>query len=374
MSRRANGEGSIYKRADGRWCASVSVELGKRKSYYGATRQEVAQKMNAALKARQDGLPLPAEQQTVREYLEYWVETIKPSVRPRTYEAYDLNVRRVVPIIGKIRLARLSPTAIQSCYAKLLDGGLSKRSVEQAHTVLHLALGRAVQWGLLGRNPSDAVSVPRPGRREMKTLSAEQVDTLFTATPEDRLHGLWVLLATTGLRLGEATALTWADVDFEERRLSIHRALQRQRGVGLVFVERKTSRSRRVVHLPSRTVSALRDHRSRQLPERVALGPAWYEGDLVFCNEIGTPIDPSWVGRRFHAALEKAGLPRVRVHDLRHTAATLLLEKAVHPKVVQEMLGHSTIMLTMDTYSHVSPAMHKEAAAQMDALFALGSA
>lgn len=367
--RRGNGEGTIYKRADGRWCATVSVDGGRRKSFYGRCREDVARKLATALKAKQDGLPLPAERQTVEHFLKGWLESVHPSVRPRTFESYDLNVRRVVPHIGRSRLARLTPASIQSCYAALTKGGLSPRSVQQAHAVLHRALRQAEQWGLLGRNPSDAVRAPRPERREIQTLGAAELETLFSATDDERLHGLWVLLATTGLRLGEATALRWGDIDFVEKRLSVKRTLQRQRGAGLVFAEPKTSRSRRMIHLSARALLALRGHRHDQVAERLALGPAWDEGDLVFCHENGHPLDPSFVDRSFHAALDHAGLPRLRVHDLRHTAATLLLERGVHPKVVQEMLGHSTITLTLDTYSHVAPAMHKEAAAQMDALF-----
>ena len=369
MSKRANGEGSIYRRADGRWCATVTVDGGRRKSFYGKRREEVAHKLAAALKAWQDGLPLPAEQQTVGQFLTGWLESVRPSLRPRTVESYDLNIRRLLPHVGRSRLARLTPRAIQSCYATLLEGGLSARSVQQAHAVLHRALTQGVQWGLLARNPADAVRAPKPRRRDLRTLSAEEAEQLFATTLREPLHALWVLLTTTGLRSGEALGLRWDGVDVIEARLRVTQALQRQRGAGLVFVEPKTASSRRMVHASSRAIAALREHRRVQIEERLAAGPAWDDMGLVFCNEIGHPLDPSFVGRQFHLALAKAGLPRLRVHDLRHTAATLLFERGVHPKVVQEMLGHSTIALTLDTYSHVTPALHREAATQMDLLF-----
>lgn len=374
MARRGSNEGSIYHRSDGRWTAVVSVgyEGGRRrrKAFYGRTRQEVARKLTTALKAKEDGLGLPQERETVGRFLRSWLESVQPSLRPRTVEAYDLNIRRLIPHIGTIRLARLTPKAVQSCYGDLLTRGLSARSVQQAHAVLHRAMRQAVQWGLLGRNPADAVAPPRPARREMRTLGSVEVQQLFEATAGERLHALWVLLVTTGLRLGEALGLAWEDLDTEAGRLSVTRALQRQRGVGLVFVEPKTARSRRSVLVPASTLAAVREHRTMQLAERLALGPAWEELGLVFCHQHGRPLDPSFVDREFHSALKRAELPRVRVHDLRHTAATLLLERGVHAKIVQDMLGHSTITLTLDLYSHVTPTMQQEAVAQMEAIFA----
>lgn len=204
----------------------------------------------------------------------------------------------------------------------------------------------------------------------MKTLNEEQVRTLFEASSQDRLHALWVLLVTTGLRLGEAIGLQWQDLDLEQGKLVVRRSLQRQRQAGLVFVEPKTRASRRTVHLPSGTAAALRAHRARQTAEKLLASSAWQDRDLVFCRWDGGPIEPSCVVQRFHRLLKRARLPDIRVHDLRHTAATLHLQKGTHPKIVQEMLGHSTIALTLDTYSHVAPGLHATAARQLDSLFA----
>lgn len=369
MTRRANGEGSIYRRSDGRWVASMSLGRGRRKNFYGRTRHDVAAKLAEALRNHQLGVPPPTGNQTVAQYLRTWLDSARTSVRPRTYEAYDLCVRRLLPHLDRLRISALTPAAIERAYAALLEDGLSRRSVEQTHAVLHRALRQAVQWGLLGRNPTDAVNVPRPKKREMHTLGAQEVQRLFAITSSDRLHALWVLLVTTGLRLGEALGLTWDDIDFGTGRLSVRRALQRQRGEGLVFVEPKTSKSRRAVYLPEGTVTALREHRRHQLEERLQVGPAWRELNLVFSQCDGRPLEPSSVSQQFRRVLERGELPRIRVHDLRHTCATLLLAKGVHPKIVQELLGHSTIALTMDTYSHVTPALHAEVARQMSALF-----
>jgi integrase len=219
------------------------------------------------------------------------------------------------------------------------------------------------------RNPTEAVTVPRPTRREMHTLSEEEVGRLFEASRGHRLHALWVLLATTGLRLGEAQGLLWSDIDFGSGRLVVNRALQRQTGRGYVFVEPKTARSRRTVYLAPGALSALSEHRRRQVAEKLSAGPEWNDTGLVFTTALGRPADGTWVTKWFHRALAEARIPRVRIHDLRHTAATHLLRRGVHPKVVQELLGHSTISLTLDTYSHVAPALHAEVAQDMQTMF-----
>jgi integrase len=203
----------------------------------------------------------------------------------------------------------------------------------------------------------------------MHTLTQEEVGRLFQASQGHRLHALWVLLATTGLRLGEALGLLWSDIDFTGSRLIVNRALQRQPGVGYVFVEPKTARSRRTVYLAPGTLAVLTEHRRRQVEDQLAAGPEWNDTRLVFASPVGRPVDGTWTTKWFHRALGQAHAPRIRIHDLRHTAASHLLRRGVHPKVVQELLGHSTISLTLDTYSHVAPALHAEVARHMEALF-----
>jgi integrase len=385
MARRGHNEGSIYRRTDGYWvgCLQLGYDTGsgkrQRKYFYGATRREVQERLAKALADHRKGLLLPDDRLTLEQYLTtIWLPSVEASLRPRAYEAYELNVRRLVPHLGRVRLAKLTPAAILRCYAELLaEPGmkgrpLSARSVRSAHTVLHNALHHAVKWELIPRNPTDAVSAPRPARREMKTLSAEQARTLFAASSDNQFHALWLLFATTGLRMGEATALRWRDMDLERGAAKIQRALQRHRGVGLVFVEPKTELSRRTVYLPPITVSALAVHQLRQAAERTQAHEhraRWADEDLVFCTTVGTPLDPARVREAFHQALERAGLPDLRPHDLRHTAATLLLELGVNPKIVQDLLGHSTITLTLNTYSHVNPALSASVAARMNELF-----
>lgn len=373
MARRGHGEGSIYQRKkDGRWTGFIPLEGGKRKFFYGETRAEVAKQVNKALADKEQGLLVTGPNQTVAQYLNRWLEdSARQSVRPRTYECYVLAVKRVLPHIGKVRLPALTPAQVQKTYAALLEGGLSRRTVELTHSVLHHAFRQAVLWNMTGRNPTEAVAVPRPARKEMQTLSHVQVQHLFATSREDRLSGLWVLLATTGLRVGEALGLKWADLDFAANKVKIQRALQSPRAEhGFLLVEPKTERSRRTVVAAASTMAALKEHRRRQLEERLVAGPLWEDMDLVFATPTGGPLNAtSTVTKAFQRALIRAELPRIRLHDLRHTAATLLLAEGENPKVVQEILGHGTIVLTLDTYSHVTPMMHDQAAEKMETLF-----
>lgn len=264
---------------------------------------------------------------------------------------------RLVPPLGSLRLGRLSPSAIQATYDSLLSNGLSPRSVE-THVVFHRALYQAVHWGLIAANPTELVAPPRPKRREMTALTASQVQRLLETTKGERWYPLWVLLKTTGLRIGEALALSWECVDLDARRLLAVRSLQRQRGKGLVFAEPKTLRSRRQVYLGSLASHALAEQRCRQLEQ-------W---ELVFANRNGGPQDSGSVTSALNHALKRAGLRHIRVHDLRHTVASVLLAKGVNPKVVQDLLGHSTVLTTLNTYSHLTESLSRSAAETMDAV------
>ncbi|HEY2598431.1 MAG TPA: tyrosine-type recombinase/integrase [Candidatus Dormibacteraeota bacterium] len=349
----------------------MRLDYGRRTTLYGNTKAEVQAKLRQLLRDRDQGVAVGAPSVSLANYLARWLdEAARLKLRPRTFASYDLNVRRLNPLIGRVRLNQLTPQIIQGAYARLLQQGLAPRTVRQTHVVLHSALRQAMRWGMVGRNAADGVIIPRPEPSEMATLSAAQLQTLFTSTEGEATHALWVLLATTGLREGEALGLTWPDLDLERGTLVVRRALQRHAGVGYVMVDPKTTKSRRTIHLSRIAVEALRGHRAWQRELRLAAGSSWNAsfGDLVFSSRTGGPFNVSWLTQVFRRELAKAGLPKIRIHDLRHTAATLLLTRGVHPKVVQDMLGHSTVTLTLDTYSHVTPALHKEAADHMDAL------
>lgn len=374
-SRKGHNEGTVFERRNkaGKivsYQGQISLPNGKRRSFSGKTKREVREKMAAALVLQRQGLLGQGQSPTLERYLyDTWLPMIKESVRPRTYESYDLNVRRVLPDLGRIKLGQLNPADIQRCYGALKQSGLSTRSVQQCHTVLHGALRAAVRMELMTRNPTDGVTPPRPSRSEMKTLTSDQVRTLFTHTGGDRLHALWVVLVTTGMRLGEALGLAWDDIDFEAGSLTIRRALQRQRGNGLVLAPPKTRRSRRTIYPDLDTLRVLKSHRASQLAERMAAGPLWENASTIFTTGMGRMLDPGNVRETFGRRLKAAGLPDVRIHDLRHTAATYLFTQGKHPSEVQALLGHSTVTLTLDTYTHVLPQQSKETTACMSEFF-----
>ena len=369
VKRRGFGDGSIYPLKDGRWVSYIRMPDGRKKFFTGRTRDAVKYRLQEAQRQAAAGqLPMGRDVQ-VSAYLERWLaDAVRHSVRPKTYENYDLCVRRLLPFIGRSRLRALTPEQIQFALGKLLDSGMALRTVRQVHMVLRKALKQGVLWRLLVTNPSDAVSAPRPERKEMRTLTEDQVRHLLTVARGMRDYGLWVFLVTTGLRLGEALALRWSDLDLREGRATIRRAVQRQRGAGLVFVEPKSARSRRTVPIPRETIDVLEDQRGCNDRDRSRALGLWQENDLVFPNPIGRPRDTAYRSISFHTALDRARLPRMRLHDLRHTAATHLLSMQIHPKVVQDLLGHSTIAITLDTYSHVMPALAKAASNEMSRL------
>lgn len=372
--RRGPGEGSIYQRQDGRWVAEIYVSrdsAGKRRSkyFYGATQKEVLGKRTRALSDRQRGLPVDPDRQTVKDFLTRWLaDSVKGKNAPRTHESYSGVVNRhIIPAIGHLRLTKLTPQHLQHLYQVKQEEGLT-RAVRLMHAVLHRALDQALRWGLVYRNVADAVDAPRVTRREMQVLSPEQAGQFLDASRGDRLHALYVLAIGCGLRQGELLGLKWADVDWDNSTLQVQRQLQYMNGE-FVFSEPKSQKARRTVALPALAVAALKTHKAKQAAERLALGPVWEDNDLVFTSEAGAPLHKSSLRiRSFNPILERAGVPKVRFHDLRHTAATLLLARGVHPKLVQEQLGHSQISLTLDTYSHVLPTMKKDVAAQMDAI------
>lgn len=373
MSRRGQNEGSIYKRDDGRWVAvaSLGYKNGKRwrKSFYGKTRREVQEKLTEALRTQQRGLPIASERQTVGEFLKHWLEEgARPSVRAATYDSYTRLVRgHIVPAVGHLQLAKLSPQHVQSFINDKLAEGLSPRTVQYLHAVLRRALNQALKWELLPRNVATLVEPPRVRRPEVQPLTTDQVQIFLEAIRGDRLEALYTLVLAVGLRQGEALGLHWTDLELDSGTLSVRTALQRIGGK-LCLVEPKTARSRRTITLPPVVVSALRLHRARQLQERLLAGANWQDTGLVFTTTIGTPMDARNLTKRFQKALKEAGLPKKRFHDLRHTCASLLLVQGVHPRVVMEILGHSQMSLTMDTYSHVMPTLQQEAAGLMEAL------
>jgi len=376
--RRGHDEGSITKRADGSWEAKISLgyRSGKdgkvrrvRKSFYGKTRREVADKLNLALRDHQQGLPVAVERQTVATFLDRWLEeVVRPTVRPRTHHSYAQLVRvHIAPAIGRHQLTTLAPQHVQTMMNDKLAAGLSPRTVQYLRAVLRRALGQALKWGLVARNVATLVDPPRSVRHEIAFLTPAQARTFLDVVRGDRQEALYRVALSLGLRQGEALGLRWQDVDLDDRTLRVRVALQRIGGK-LVLTEPKTRQSRRSIPMPGSVVAALREHRDRQTFERATAGDRWQDWGLVFPTPTGTPVDARNAVRHFKAALVRAGLPPMRWHDLRHSCASLQLAQGIAPRVVMETLGHSQIGITMNTYSHVIPEMQRQAADLMDDL------
>ncbi|MEI4273892.1 site-specific integrase [Klenkia sp. LSe6-5] len=406
MARRGTGEGSIYpatRDARGRptsWRAAVVVGWvdGKpqRKYLRGATRGEVATKLAAATQARDDGVLRPGSTPTVAEWLHHWLDVVAADrLRESTRAGYEGHLRRyLVPLLGRHRLDKLRPEHIDRAWAELAGRGLAPATVRQSHRILSRALTIAVRRGHLARNPCQLIDGPAVSRAEVPALTPAQARSLVTAAAEDRLASRWTVAVALGLRQGEALGLAWDEVDLDAGTIRVRRAIQRQQvrhgcgragqgwacgkrrgadcpqrhGGGLVVVEPKSARSHRTVAMPVELVAQLRARRTAQLQERLVAGSRWRGGelgDLVWTQPDGAPIDHRADWQAWRDLCDRAGVPRLRVHDARHTAATLMLVQGIPARVVMGVLGHSTIQLTLDTYSHVVPELAEQAAAAM---------
>jgi integrase len=323
----------------------------------------------AAQRDLQQGVTPTDDRLTTAQFLDRWLEDVaRPTVRPRTFVSYSQTVAlHLKPAVGRTPLSRLRPQHVQALLNAKLASGLSPRSVGIIHAVLRGALNQALRWGVVPRNVATLAQPPRATRAEITPLTPEQARAFLDAVKGDRLEALYSVGLALGLRQGEVLGLEWTDVDLEAGTLRVAHALQRVNG-RLALVEPKSRSSRRTIPMPATVARALRAHRSRHLEERLAAGARWCESDLVFTTALGTPLDSRNLTRRFQAALERAGLPHLRFHDLRHTAASLMLAQGIAPRVVMETLGHSQISLTMDTYSHVIPALQRDAADRMEAV------
>ena len=313
---------------------------------------------------------------TVKEFLvDEWLPAIRVSIRPSTLDNYSSAMRRyVIPRIGGPQLGRVSPAMLNALYADLLatgrhDGldGLSPKTVKEVHTILHKAMHDAVRWGRLGRNPADLADPPAARSPEMQVWSAEQLRKFLAFVADDRLYAMWLMYATTGMRRGEVLGLRWGDVDHKHGRIAVVQSLLIVEHK-MMFSEPKTNKGRRSVALDPTTAGVLRSHRAAQAKEQLLAGEVWTNSGLVFTTELGGAIDPHRVTRNFGALSEAAGLPHIRLHDVRHSYASAALAAGVQAKVVSERLGHANIAITLDTYSHDLPAMHEDAAEKIAAL------
>jgi len=376
--------GSVKKDESGNWYFVVDVRPpgGGRKQIRRRgfrTRDEAQRALNKVNSAVDEGRFTAPTRATVNDFMGEWLATIEPTVRPSTHYSYERNVRlHVLPHLGDLRLEVVDGGTLNRLYAELLtngartkDGGLSPRSVQYVHTILHRAFKDAVRWGRLQTNPVDAADPPKLSastRPEIVTWSAGTLRDFLERSQAsgDRYYPLWVLLATTGMRRGEALGLRWADLGDDQAAI---RQTVIAVGHKVQMGSPKTSRSRRTVALDPGTVAVVRAHRKAQAAERLQIGAGWRDNDLIFPKVDGSPLHPERVSREFDRRVQRWELPKLTLHGLRHTWATLALSSGVHPKIVQERLGHSTIGTTLQIYSHVTEGMQQEAAGTVAGLF-----
>jgi integrase len=366
--RRSAGEGAIYPTADGRLRGSVVLPhpdgtRSVRRYVSGRTRADVVRRLAELRKEAAGGF---ATGETTGAYLARWVTAVRPRLRAATHREYSRHVSRYWSPLASVPLTRLTPAHVEQAMAGLAERGLSSQTVRHARSTLRRALHDAQRDGLLNRNVAALARPPRLERREMRALTGADVGRLVTATADDPLGPLYAVAVGTGLRQGELLGLAWTDVDLEARSLTVRRSLARAHGGGYELAEPKTKRSRRTIMLPTVALDALRRQKARQAAERLAAGASWQDrAGLVFTDPLGRPLSPSAVSHAFLTVSRRLGLP-VRLHDLRHTAASLMLAAGVPLKVVSETLGHSSIAITADVYAHVTPELRREAADAMD--------
>ncbi|MCP4383140.1 MAG: site-specific integrase [Hyphomicrobiales bacterium] len=334
-----------------------------------STRKAAEAAMREFLHARESGQLTEHSSATLAEYLEQWLANIEANARKTTFNGYRNDISRIVRVLGNVRLQELTPMQLESAYADMVKhgsmtgGALSPKTVYNAHSTLRRALNDAVRLGILIRNPVTAARSPKWTKPDIATWTAPQLSEFLAGIEDDPLQAAYVLIATTGMRRGEAMGLRWQDVDLDAAFVRIRQTLTTVNDE-LVFDTTKTNKSRRRISLDPATVASLRSHRARQAQDRLLVGDAWDDSnDLVFTNPDGTPVHPDRWTRQFKRHVKDLGLPELRgPHSLRHTWATLALEAGVHPKIVSERLGHSTIAITLDTYSHVVEGMDADAA------------
>lgn len=369
-------KGSITKRAGKRgtvWYGKYDCPdpaTGKRiyRRVSAPTRKECEERLREAIQKAATDHSVREERLTVRDFLDRWLASVEPTVRPATHRRYaDLVRLHIAPVLGEIRLSKLSPLDLQRLYADRLAAGLSTTTVHHLHVMLHRALRQALRWGFVDRNVSEMTDAPRRTLPDVMTWDDQQAAAFLAAADATDLAALWRLALLTGMRRGELLGLKWEDVDLDRGVLSVRRTLSRGKGGTWELGTPKTAAGRRSIALPASCIGALRKRRVAQNAERLRLGSIWTDHDFVFTNPTGGPLHVNSLMVAYERLVRTAGVPRIRFHDLRHTSATLMLANGVHPKIVQERLGHADISMTLNRYSHVTPGMQRDAADTLDA-------
>jgi len=344
---------------------------GKRKQQWisvKGTKREAEKKLAELLHQLDSGTFMRPGKTTVADYLEQWLkDCCWANLAPRTAEGYESIVRRhLIPSLGRIPLTQLKPEHLQHVYSDELTAGFSHRTVRYMHVTLHKALHNAVKLGMILRNPADAVEPPKVQRHDMHTMNESDIHIFLEYARSTSYYALFYMALFTGMRRSELLALRWSDIDLILCQLSVTRALHHLQDGTLIFSQPKTAKGRRLISLSPSTAVVLREHREQQEKMKRQLGLTVTEDDLVFCQADGKPLLPNSVSHAWTKLASRTGLKGVRLHDARHTHASLLLKQGVHPKIVQERLGHASIQITLDTYSHVAPGLQQAAANRFD--------
>jgi integrase len=357
LARRTKGEGSIYwSRSEKTWIAEITLPDGRRKKKRAKDKQVVQDWIFEQRKAIKENKAVPDDKITFGQFADKFLkEVASHTLKASTYSSYETMLRvHIVPEIGRIKLAALKPQDLQGFYSRKLDGGLSKKSVKYLHAITRRILNEAVKKGLIYNNPCNQVTPPKIEKKPPKVWTIEQAQTFLSATAEHRWYGIYLIALTTGARRGEILGMEWENINWQNGTITIDKAVSEIEGHA-VITEPKTSYARRTIKLPEVVLELLSENKEDE--------------GLIFKSKTGTPITPRNLLRHYHSVLETLDIPKIRFHDLRHTAATILLKQDTHPVLVKELLGHSSITTTLDVYSHVLPPMKSEVADKMDSVF-----
>ena len=364
--RRGNNEGSIFKKPNGSYRAQVSVG-GKRLSFTGKTKADCQDWLRKTQEQVDQGVTFQGRNLTLSEYLDEWITIKKNVVRPKTADQYQRLINLYIsPTLGKIQLKNLNLRMISRFYAVLLDKGVGVYNIKYSHRVLHNALEDAVKNGLLGRNPAHGATVPKPEHKEKRILNEQQVNSFLVAGSQSRYRALYHLAITTGMRISELRGLSWSDIDWISSTIKVNKQIQDVSGQGAVVGPTKTHSGNRIIRLGETTLNELREQKKRVQDERVNASGSWKENDLIFPSNKGTPFSLKHLRDDFTSVLEAANLHRIRFHDLRHTAGSLMLNRGVSALVVSKILGHANPSVTLSIYAHATLDMQSQAVSVMD--------
>ncbi|PWB53380.1 MAG: hypothetical protein C3F13_09565 [Anaerolineales bacterium] len=366
---RGRYEGSISRPPSGHWRAQTTPIKGHRVTRTFKTKLEALTWLRDMQSDLQRGFDYQGSKILLKDYLHDWLDTSRKALRLKTADSYSRTTEKyIIPSLGEVPLKDLTLFQVEKYYTGLIENGVGIRTVRLVHSILHCAFEKAVIQSILTRNPTSHAKLPRYKHGEKKVLDDQQVNRFLLAAIDSPFVGLYHLAVKTGMRLGELLGLKWSDLQWGSGRLYVQRQLQDVRGIGCFFQEPKTSSGRRTLQLGEGTIQALREHREFQQIQKDLAGQRWQENDLIFPSKIGTPLNPSNLRLDFNRVLERAGVPRVRIHDLRHTAASLMLNNGIPVIVVSKILGHAKPSITMDIYGHLYNEMQEGAARLMDEL------